>query len=391
MLRGRNIWETSRFYRLMPISLSATTQSVSEEKKRLRAAVERFRYGGGKPRISLLVPCYNEEKSIEASIQSSLVQTRPFDEIVFIDDSSKDRTPDIMAKYSDRIVARRTPHNTGNKSSAQEFGLQFVTGDIVVTTDADTLLDERFAEEIESTFLTDPDVVAVAGYVRSLPYNWLTLCRAFDYAVGQNIHKLAQNYVNYIFVMPGAASAFRTDVFRKYVSFDHDTITEDLDFTYKIHHQQLPITYNARAISYTQDPTTLHDYRHQMRRWFGGGWQNLLKHYRMVPENPIRAFELSLLYAEGVIFSALLFVLPVLNPLFWFWLLVGYFVVTSVVAVWAAIRERRPGLLLVPFPYLIVAYVNAYIYLEQFVKEILLRRKNLVWFKPERVAMEVKS
>ena len=169
-------------------------------------------------RLSLLVPCYNEEKSLEASIQSCLKQTRKFDEIVFIDDSSKDRTPEILAKYSDQITARRTPKNTGNKSSAQQFGLGFITGDVMVTTDADTLLDSHFAEEIEKSF-QDPEIVAVAGYVRSLPYNWITLCRAYDYTIGQNIHKVAQNYMRYIFVMPGAASAFKVDAFRKYITF----------------------------------------------------------------------------------------------------------------------------------------------------------------------------
>ncbi len=207
-----------------------------------------------------------------------------------------------MAKYADQIIPKRTPKNTGNKSSAQEYGLQFITGDVVVTTDGDTLLDPKFAEEIERSF-QDREVAAVAGYVKSLPYNWLTLCRAFDYVIGQNIHKLAQNYMQYIFVMPGAASAFKTDVFRKYVTFDHDTITEDLDFTYKLHYKNCKILYNQKAICYTQDPSDLKSYINQMRRWFGGGWQNLLKHYGIITTRRIRAFELSLVYAEGLIFS----------------------------------------------------------------------------------------
>jgi cellulose synthase/poly-beta-1,6-N-acetylglucosamine synthase-like glycosyltransferase len=340
-----------------------------------------------KQTISLLVPCYNEERSVEASLKSCLAQSRPFDEIVFIDDCSKDKTPEILARYADRITVRRTPSNTGNKSSAQEFGLSFITGDIVVMTDADTLLSPNFASEIEREFRQRPDVVAVSGYVRSLPHNWLTLCRAFDYAVGQTIHKVAQNYLNYIFVMPGAASAFRTSIFRKHITFDHDTITEDLDFTYKIHRHNLTISFNPKAISHTQDPATLHDYINQMRRWYGGGWQNLLKHYRIVPLSLIRSLELSLLYGEGVIFSILLFLIPVINVWFGLWLLIGYFGVALPLALWAAVVERRPMLVLAPIPNAFLLYVNAYIYLEQFTKEVMLRKKNLIWFKPERVAL----
>ncbi len=338
-------------------------------------------------RISLLVPCYNEEKSLEASLQATLKQTRPFDELIFVDDSSKDGTPDILRRYESQITHVKTPRNTGNKSSAQEYGLTFVTGDIIVTTDADTLLDPHFAEEIEKSFLQSSRVVAVAGYVRSLSYNWLTLCRAFEYTIGQNIHKLAQHHMDYIFVMPGAASAFRTDIFRNHITFDHDTITEDLDFTYKIHRKKFKIVFNQKAISYTQDPADLGDYINQMRRWFGGGWQNLLKHYTIIPTTPIRAFELSLIYAEGIIFSCILFIIPLLNLWLACWLWLSYIAVAFLFSIWAAWREKRPALMLVPIPYMVLLYVNAYIYLEQFVKEIILRRKNLIWFKPDRISI----
>ncbi len=340
-------------------------------------------------KISLLVPCYNEEKSVEASIKSCLAQTRKFDEIIFVDDSSKDGTRDILAQYAGQIIPKRTPKNTGNKSSAQEFGLQFVTGDVMVTTDADTLLDPKFAEEIEKSF-QDDDVVAVAGYVKSLPYNWLTLCRAFDYVVGQNIHKMAQNYMQYIFVMPGAASAFRIDIFKRYITFDHDTITEDLDFTYKLHYKNCRIQYNQKAISYTQDPADLKNYINQMRRWFGGGWQNLVKHYGIITTRPVRAFELSLIYAEGIIFSMLIYILPVLNIFFGMFLFIGYFVVALLFAAWAAWKEKRWTLIFAPFPYVLLMFVNAYIYLEQFIVEVVLGRKNLIWFKPERMIMKFK-
>lgn len=336
--------------------------------------------------ISLLIPCYNEEQGIEASVESCLAQTRPFDQLVFVNDCSKDRTLEILEKFADRVTVVTTPRNTGNKSSAQEYGLTFVTGDILVTTDGDTLLDEHFVEEVEKSF-REPRVAAVAGYVRSRPYNWLTLCRAFEYALGQGIHKLAQHYMDYIFVMPGAASAFRTDLFRSYCTFDHDTITEDLDFTYKMHVKRLKIVHNPRAITYTQDPANLHNYINQVRRWSGGGWQNLLKHYRSIPAHPVRALELSLIYSEGVVFSLLLFVIPLINLWVWFWTLAGYFIVALIFSVWAAWHERRLALLLVAFPYVFLVYVNAYIYLEQFFKEIVLQRKNLIWFKPERFSM----
>lgn len=333
-------------------------------------------------KISLLVPLYNEEKSLEAAINSCLNQTRPFDELIFVDDCSKDASPEILKKFGDQIQSYRTPKNTGNKSSAQEFGLQFVTGDVMVTTDADTLLDPHFVEEIEKSF-KEEKTFAVAGYVKSLPHNWLTLCRAFYYVVGQDLHKVAQGYMNYIFVMPGAASAFNVEAFRKHITFDHDTITEDLDFTYKMHSQNLKIVYNRQAISYTQDPATLYGYINQMRRWYNGGWQNLKKHYRII-NNPVRAMELSLIYIEGLVFSLLLFIIPILNLWLGVWMIAMSFVVTVLYSAWAAWKIKRPALLFSPIPYTLLIFINAYLFLETFTKEIILNKHNLVWFKPER-------
>ena len=337
--------------------------------------------------ISLLIPCYNEEKGIEACIQSCLRQTRPFDQLVIVNDCSKDGTLAILEKYSSRITAVTTPKNTGNKSSAQEYGLQFVTGDVMVTTDGDTLLDEHFVEAIEKDF-KNPDVIAVAGYVKSLPYNWLTLCRAFYYIIGQDLHKVAQNYLDYIFVMPGAASAFKTEAFRKFCTFDHDTITEDLDFTYKLHRNDLRIVYNRHAISYTQDPATLHDYMHQMRRWYSGGWQNLLKHVS-VASHPIRALELSLIYIEGLAFSALLLITPFLDLYLSLFMLAASMLVTVIFAVWAAWVGRRPMILLAPIPYMFLLFVNAYLFIETFVLEVIVQRKTIIWFKPDRIAIPI--
>ncbi len=334
-------------------------------------------------KISILVPCYNEEKSVEACIKSCLNQTRKFDEIIFIDDCSTDRTPYILAQYPDKIITKRTPNNTGNKSRAQEFGLQFVTGDVFVTTDADTILDEHYVEEVEKCLNANPDAAAMAGYIESLPFNWLTLCRAYDYVIGQNLHKLAQSYINFIFVMPGAGSAFRTKIFKENITFDHDTITEDLDFTYKLQNKKFRIAYCRKAISYTQDPSNLKSYVNQMRRWYGGGWQNLLKHFA-ARVNFIKTFELSLVYTEGLFFSVLILLLPIVNLPLMLLFLSGYLSLALVYGLLVAIKERRAIFLLVPFPYMIIIFINSAIFLEQFIIEILLQEKNLKWFKPER-------
>lgn len=338
-------------------------------------------------KITILIPCHNEEKSIAACVESCLNQTRTPDEIIVVNDGSTDRTSEILASFGDQIRVITIPTATGNKSHAQEYGLKFVTGDVFIATDGDTVLDRDFVKYVEEDFQKYPGITAVGGYVRSMRYNWLTACRAFEYAVGQNLHKLAQHHFDFVFVIPGAAGAFSTKHFFEYISFEHDTLTEDLDFTYRLHKQALKIVYDRRAVVFTQDPATLHSYTNQMRRWFGGGWQCLVKHRTLATIEPKVALELSLMYMEGIAFSFLLYVLPFLSLRFYVAFLGSYFALALIFAAFASWKEKRPELLLVPFPYLLLVYINSYIFLEQMFREAFFRKRNLNWFQPERVSM----
>ncbi len=337
-------------------------------------------------KISVLIPAHNEERSIRATVNSCLAQTRVFDQILVVDDGSTDRTAEILASFGDRITVVTIPKATGNKSYAQEIGLKYVTGDIFIATDGDTILDTKFAEMIEPHF-SDPEVAAVAGYVKSMKNNWITACREIDYTVGQDLHKTAQSNLKFLFVIPGCAGAFRTSVFKNEIKFDHDTLTEDLDFTYKLHVGYHKISYERNAIVYTQDPFTLHSYINQIRRWNSGGWQNLLKHWKSVIHRPTIALELSLIYFEGLTFSLLMFVLPLMNYNYFKYFFSGYFLFMLLVGTYAAIRRRRIDLVFMAPLTIILSFINAWVFLEQFIKEIILRRPMNVWFKPERKAV----
>ena len=315
---------------------------------------------------------------------SCLNQTRPADEIVVVDDGSTDKSGEILKAFGDAITVITIPTATGNKSHAQERGLLSVTGDVFVATDGDTVLHPDFVKYVEEDYINNPGLTALGGYVRSVKHNWLTACRAFEYSVGQNLHKLAQHHLGFLFVIPGAAGVFKTADFKKYIAFEHDTLTEDLDFTYRLHQLDLKVHYDRRLIVFTQDPTTLHSYINQMRRWFGGGWQCLMKHYKLATTQPKVALELSIMYAEGLVFSVLIFLLPLLSIKFYKYFFLSYFALAICFAIFAAIKEKRAELLLVPIPYTILVVINAYVFLEQMIKEVILRQNNLIWFQPKR-------
>jgi len=252
-------------------------------------------------------------------------------------------------------------------------------------TDADTKLDPNFVKYVEECF-ADETVTAVAGYVKSIRYNWLTACRALDYVIAQNLDKMAQYALGFMFVIPGAAGAFRTDTFKRLIGFDHDTLTEDLDFTYKLNKYNLKIVYDRRAVSYTQDPSGLGSYINQMRRWYAGGWQNLLKHFGL-PEKPGMGLTLSLSYSEGLIFSSLQLILPFINIVYAMTFLVSYAIFGLILATYASLKEKRLDFFGALPGYIVLRYVNAWLFIEQFIMEVIFKRKNLNWYKPDRVTM----
>ena len=63
--------------------------------------------------------------------------------------------------------------------------------------------------------------------------------------------------------------------------------------------------------------------------------------------------------------------------------------IAFVLALFAAWKEERLELLLAPIPYLLLVYINAYVFLEQMIKEVFLRKKSLYWFKPERINTKI--
>jgi poly-beta-1,6-N-acetyl-D-glucosamine synthase len=304
---------------------------------------------------------------------------------VVVDDASTDKSLEILKEFGDAITLVALPKNTGNKSYAQESGLKALWTDVFIATDGDTILDKNFAAEIEKDFAYE-ETVAVCGYVKSMRYNWITACREMEYVLSQTIYKRAQAFLWFVYVIPGCAGAFRTSVFKGSITFDHDTVTEDLDFTYKLHEMGHKVRFSRNALVYTQDPVSLYSYANQMRRWYGGGWQNLLKHWRIV-RHPVRGLELAFMYVDASIASVLFLALPLIDIMFFFSYL-GFYLISSILfGGYAAWRSRRPELLLYSPLYVIILFVNAWIFVEQFVKEVVLRKKNLIWYQPARVNM----
>ena len=94
------------------------------------------------PAVSVIVACYNSEKTIGAMIESVLSQSYTDWELIITDDGSTDGTPEVIRQYAardSRIIAMRTDIHYGGPSEARNMGLDRALGQYIAFLDSDDL------------------------------------------------------------------------------------------------------------------------------------------------------------------------------------------------------------------------------------------------------------
>lgn len=110
--------------------------------------------------VSVIIPALNEEACLEACLIGLTNQTIPPDEIIIIDGDSKDKTVEIASSYTNNIYTSKRK----GVGLARAIGVHSSNNNIIVSTDADTVLEPHF---IEYGLEDLNNVVAVTGTTRS--------------------------------------------------------------------------------------------------------------------------------------------------------------------------------------------------------------------------------
>jgi glycosyltransferase involved in cell wall biosynthesis len=103
------------------------------------------------PLVSIIVPVYNGEKYVRASLDSILAQTYPRIEVLVMDDASTDSTPDIVASYGNRVTHIRQPQNRGQFDNVND-GIERAQGEYIAVYHADDIYSPQIVER-EVAFL----------------------------------------------------------------------------------------------------------------------------------------------------------------------------------------------------------------------------------------------
>lgn len=235
------------------------------------------------PPVTIIVPVWNEEKTIEGTLTSLLALDYPKDKlhIMVVDDGSTDNTQEVLKKYAGHPIIEIHSKQNGGKYTALNFGITHMKTDFVGCLDADSFVHTDALKNIMRRF-QDEDVMAVTpSMVIEKPNNTLRKMQRAEYSYG-NFMRKAYASIGAIHITPGPFSFFRKKVFDIVGPYKHAHNTEDMEMAMRMQSHHMKIVNASDAIVYTVGPDTIKKLYKQRVRWVSGFLANLIDYRHMV-------------------------------------------------------------------------------------------------------------
>jgi len=232
------------------------------------------------PKISIIIPAFNEEKNIKACLESIENSDYPKEKIetIVVDDGSKDNTIDIVKTFKNIILLKQ---NHQGKSEALNLGTLESNHDFVLTIDADTTIEKSCIKNMVKPLInkkvgattgisTVKNKKTIIGSFQNIEYHYNNLIR-------NSFSKLFNNGIWFF----GALACYRKTTLKEIGMFKKDTLTEDMDIALEIRKANYTTINVHNAMGHTQAPSTLKELYHQRSRWWIGVLQSLIKNRKL--------------------------------------------------------------------------------------------------------------
>ena len=328
-------------------------------------------------RVSVVVPAYNEERTIRPSVLSILASDWPDLEVVVVNDGSTDATEERIRDLAEsgRIVYRAKPN--GGKASALNHAIAAATGEVVLWTDADSFF-EPSTVRLAARWFADPRVDALCGNDAPLrPSTALQRLLAVTTHLGTGYVRRALSVLGCLPIISGNLGAARAGVLREIGGF-RDMWGEDLEITFRLQRHRKRIVFDPEPRVLAECPATLGALWKQRVRWVrsylkvAGLYRDLFFRRRFWPFSLYLPVNFANQALVPLLQTALLLLVPVarasghlelvgaLEALAWLGL--GFFAVVSAYAImldraWADLRLMPWGLLILPVSFFYNAVV----------------------------------
>jgi cellulose synthase/poly-beta-1,6-N-acetylglucosamine synthase-like glycosyltransferase len=238
------------------------------------------------PRLTVQLPLYNEMYVAERLIDAVCAIDYPREslEIQVLDDSTDETTAvveRIVQRHRDAgidIVHLHRSDRSGFKAGALDAGLRLAKGELVAIFDADFVPEPGFARNLVHHF-TDPGVGMVQARWGHLNQHHSALTRVQSLLLDGHfvIEHTARNRSGRFFNFNGTAGMWRRECIADAGGWQHDTLTEDLDLSYRAQMRGWKFVFLTDEVSPAELPVEMGAFKSQQHRWAKGSIQTARK------------------------------------------------------------------------------------------------------------------
>ena len=282
--------------------------------------------------ISVLVPCYNEEATIEASLSATLRLDYPDYEVVVCNDGSTDKTMEILhrefaleeikvlppntipsqrvkAVYRSRKYENLTVINkdNGGKADALNASINFSQYPLICCVDSDGIIDGRGLINISLPFLESEKVIATGGTVlisnpekektlkerfthvnTTVPNTWIGMIQVVEYLRAFFVGRQGWSYINSNAIISGAFGLFKKSMVIRAGGYETKTIGEDMELLLRMQSyclsqsEEFEVNLLPTPVCWTEAPSDLKSLGNQRARWSQGLVDCLWRHKSML-------------------------------------------------------------------------------------------------------------
>lgn len=280
------------------------------------------------PPLSIIVPCYNEEKTIVDNVKGLLSLEYGEFEIIIVNDGSSDSSLKVLKEafklqqidmpYNKQIKTEEIKNifissiaeniivlnkNNGGKADALNAGINICRYPLFTAIDADSIIERSSLLKVVRPFIEDPNVIVSGGIVRPvngstvdkgfierirLPKKSLSRLQIVEYLRAFLFGRLGWGLINALMIVSGAFGVFNKKVVIESGGYTSDTIGEDMELIVKIHRKmkeekkKYKIVFIPDPVCWTQVPEDMKILKSQRMRWHKGLMDTILNHKKML-------------------------------------------------------------------------------------------------------------
>ncbi len=233
------------------------------------------------PKVSIIVPCYNEEANVREVVSHLARMRYPNYDIIAVNDGSSDRTGERLNELAAQYPQLLVIHQSSNQGKA--IGLttaaQVTDAEYLMCIDGDSILDVDAIAWMIRHLMENPTIGAVTGNPRIRTRSTLLgRMQVGEFSSIVGLIKRTQQVYGRLLTVSGVVVMFRKHAIEDVGYWSNDMLTEDIDISWKLQVGGWIIRYEPRALSWILMPETFRGLYKQRLRWAKGGIQALIKY-----------------------------------------------------------------------------------------------------------------